>query len=274
VQFTVGCVPYLNAKPLTRLFHDLGERSPVRVIYDIPSRLPDFLNTEKAQAILVSSIEYLRQGDRAMVDGVSISSSGPVMSVRLLSKVPLREIQKLSLDSSSMTSNALARMLLRELFDTDPVCSIESPDLDTMLSNSDACVLIGDNGMRYTREDLHVLDLGEAWKKLTGFPFVWALWVGRRDLPVDLASWLQAARHYGSTMLDTIVADCSEQAGVSRTTGEHYLKSVMRYGFSTEERKGLRKFARMLESHDLLHPMINLVPSMTLADGQGRLPRA
>ncbi|MBV6458156.1 MAG: Chorismate dehydratase [Fimbriimonadaceae bacterium] len=152
-----------------------------------------------------------------------------------------------------MTSNALVRLVLREQYQVDPVCRLDLPDLDAMLSEADACVLIGDNGMRYTREDLHVLDLGEAWKKMTGFPFVWALWVGTKSLPADLSAWLRAARQYGEEWLDTIIADAAEETGFPSTTCDRYLRSVMRYDFGAEERKGLRKFARMLDAHGLLH---------------------
>lgn len=225
----------------------------MHVIYDVPSALPPLLTAGQVQAILVSSIDYLRFGNRTMVDGVSISSNGPVMSVRLFSKKPFREIRTFALDQSSMTSNALARLVLREQFQTDPECTVINPDLDAMLQEADACVLIGDNGMRYTREDLHVLDLGDAWKKMTGFPFVWALWVGTKALPADLAAWLRAARQYGEEWLDVIIGDAASETGFSQVTCDRYLRTVMRYDFGIEERKGLRKFARMLEAHGLLH---------------------
>jgi len=225
----------------------------VRIVFDVPSALSPLLTSGQAEAILVSSIDYLRFGNRTMVDGVSISSNGAVMSVRLFSKKPFREIRTLALDQSSMTSNALARLVLREQFQCDPDCKLDCPDLNAMLSEADACILIGDNGMRYTREDLHVLDLGEAWKKMTGFPFVWALWVGTKSLPADLAAWLRAARQYGEEWLDSVIADAESETGFSLATCDRYLRSVMKYDFGVEERKGLRKFARMLETHGLLH---------------------
>ncbi len=192
-MFTVGSVPYINAIPLASWFDDLGERSPVRVIYDVPSRLPRLLENGEADAILVSSVDSLRVPNRRIAAGVCIGSHGPVKSVRLLSKVPPSEIKTLAEDASSMTSNRLARIILSERYGVTPVGETRPPDLQQMLDEFDACVLIGDIGMIADGTGLHVLDLGEEWRLLTGKPFVWAGWIGGERLTPELAGWLVAA---------------------------------------------------------------------------------
>lgn len=192
MSYTVGCVSYVNAIPLVMRFEDWGESSPVRVIYDVPSRLPALLDSGEAQAILVSSLDALRIPGRRMAAEVCIGSHGPVKSVRLFSKVPPKEIRSLALDSSSLTSNRLARVILSERYDTDPEVVTLPPNLRDMLEKADACVLIGDIGMTSDGTDLHVLDLGEEWRRLTGKPFVWAAWIGNEGLTPELAGWLMA----------------------------------------------------------------------------------
>ena len=109
-RFRVGCVPYVNARPLVACFDQPNEF--VEGVYDVPSRLPALLDSGEVDAILVSSIEYLRREDLVVIGEVGIMSNGPVASVRMLSKVPLEEIQTLALDESSMTSNMLAQIIL------------------------------------------------------------------------------------------------------------------------------------------------------------------
>src|SRR3954462_12551367 len=111
MTYRVGCVPYLNAKPLVRLFEDMRGRLPVEVVYDVPSRLPDMLADGEVQGIMVSCIEALRVPGKRAVDGVSISTQKEVLSVRLFSKVPPRMVRTVAFDESSMTSNALARVI-------------------------------------------------------------------------------------------------------------------------------------------------------------------
>lgn len=152
----------------------------VEVVYDVPSRLPALLDSGEVDAILVSSIEYLRRDDLVIAADVGIMSNGPVASVRMLSKVPLETIKTLALDQSSMTSNMLAQIILAEKGVRPRLVTME-PDQTAMLAECDACVLIGDKGLEADGTGLVDVDLGAAWTEMTGEPFVWALWLAKRD---------------------------------------------------------------------------------------------
>lgn len=195
----LGCVPYANAIPLVAWFEYLGERSPVTLHYDVPSRLPELIDSGFVAAALVSSVDALRTPGRRMVSDVCIGSFGPVKSVRLLSKVPLDHIRTLAWDASSLTSNRLAIILLEELYGVRPKVIEAAPDLDKMLSQADACILIGDIGMFAPSDGLVELDLGEGWTRLTGLPFVWAAWIGDDELTPELALALSVAATLGAS---------------------------------------------------------------------------
>jgi predicted solute-binding protein len=182
-QFRVGCVPYVNARPLVAAFDQPNEF--VEVVYDVPSRLPALLDAGEVDAILVSSIELLRRDDLLPVAEVGIMSNGPVRSVRLLSKVPLADIKTLALDEHSMTSNILAQVILAEQ-GVFPTTGAMTPDAPNMLSSHDACVIIGDKGFEADGTGLVDIDLGEAWTTMTGLPFVWAMWLGKRENRMDI----------------------------------------------------------------------------------------
>ena len=193
-MYTIGSVPYVNARPLVRYFEEEPGRFPVEVRYDVPSRLPAMLDRREADAVMASSIESLLTPGRRIAGGLCIASRGPVLSVRLFSKPPIGEIRTLALDQSSLTSNSLAKVVLWERYGVRPDASPEPPVLSDMLANYDACVLIGDIGMRTDGSGLHVIDLGEEWTELTGLPFVWAAWIGGDRLDEELSGYLRAAR--------------------------------------------------------------------------------
>lgn len=245
MSYTVGCVPYLNAKPLVRRFHNLGDDSPVRVVYDVPSKLPALLAEGSVQAILVSSIEALRAPCR-VADGVSISSQSEVMSVRVLSKVPFLEIETLALDRSSMTSNALAEIMLRTIRRKPYRTVVAPPDLDAMLAHADAAVLIGDNGMRADGRGLLDVDLGRAWNELTGLPFVWAMWMGHEGLEDALAQHLRDAAAWGVQHLDDVIPQAAAETGFSLEEAGHYLRTIMDYRLGDHHKQGLAEFAARL----------------------------
>lgn len=223
-QYTVGCVSYVNAIPLVMRFEDGGEQSPVRVIYDVPSRLPALLESGEAQAILVSSVDALRVPGRRMAEGVVIGSDGPVKSVRLFSKVRPSEIKTLALDASSMTSNRLARIILAERYGCDPEVVTLAPDLNAMLAEVDACVLIGDIGMTTDGTGLHVLDLGEEWRKLTHKPFVWAAWIGNEGLTPELAALLMGGA--GTMYVGRHLEDAAWRGRVAKMLLRRYFREL------------------------------------------------
>lgn len=264
MSYTVGCVPYLNAKPLVRRFVDLGEASPVRVEYVVPSQLPALLANGSVQAIMVSSIESLRMPGARVAAGVSISTQRDVQSVRLFSKVPPEEIRTVAWDLSSMTSNALAKLVLSEEYGVMPTGEGRPPVQEAMLGEFDACVLIGDNGMRGSGDGLYVLDLGREWNAMTGLPFVWALWVGNETLDAGLVRELQEAERYGQRHFEEVVRHSVEETGFTYEQCEHYFGQIMDYRLTSRHLAGLAEFGRRLTSAGILESF--QMPAVVEAD--------
>lgn len=264
----IGCVPFVNAKPLIARF--LAEDRGIDVALAPPSQLPSMLDRGEAEAVLASSFDALRTPGRRVAAGVSISSFGPAESVRVFSRVPLERVESLALDSSSLTSNALAQILLHELYGVCPRAEVRPPDLPSMLREFDAAVLIGDRGLTASSEGLQVLDLGQGWTELTDLPFVWALWIGGEELTPALAGELSAAREWGEARLLDIAARAADEAGWERKVAEVYLTQNMRFGLGEEHGRALALFGQMLQTHGLVEraqtPEIVGVPTPSSVD--------
>jgi len=251
VPFTVASVPYVNAVPLVSRFEHLGEASPVHVDYDVPSALPRRL-AAGADAVLVSSIEALREPGTRMSGDVCIASRGAVESVRLFSRVPFERIQVLALDASSMTSNALARILLADLYACHPQTVLRPSAPPEELEGADACVLIGDLGMASEGRGMRILDLGETWTRLTGLPFVWAGWTGKDGLTPALSGHLREAWRWASGPgWEPTLSLAEAHSGWPRPLVEHYLSKTIVYDFDGDMRAGLACFAEKLRQHGL-----------------------
>ncbi|MFI5385097.1 MAG: menaquinone biosynthetic enzyme MqnA/MqnD family protein, partial [Fimbriimonadales bacterium] len=158
------------------------------------------------------------------------------------SKVPPRMIRTIAFDRDSMTSNALAQIILKERYEREAESEPMAPSLSEMLVRCDACVMIGDNGMRADAEGLHVLDLGYEWRRLTRLPFVWALWLGDEGLTPELSTWLNAAALYGMARIERVVRIASEETGFSVLQCDNYLRRIMDYAFDEPHRQGLQEF--------------------------------
>lgn len=250
VQYRLGCVPYLNARPLIA---PLEADPRFDILYEPPSSLPALIESDVVHAAMVSSIYALQTPLARVAANVSISSRGRVESVRLFSRVPFDGIQRLALDKSSLTSSALCRLLLAERFDCEPATFDAAPNLEAMLASADAALLIGDPGMSAKpTEELFVLDLGKAWEELTGLPFVWALWVGGDGLDDDLAECLATVRAEGVTSIEAIARREAEGRGWSLATCRHYLAEVMDYNLDEEHLEALRLFGALCKRHGIL----------------------
>jgi len=103
----VGCVKYLNARPLIRGW-------PGQVTLDNPAALCAQLVRGELDLALVSSFEFLRNPIYRIVDDVSISSVGPVYSVIVAHQGEMADIDEIELDPASETSVALLRCLLAQ----------------------------------------------------------------------------------------------------------------------------------------------------------------
>ena len=255
-QTVVGCVPYLNARPLMRWFTDTeeGRASGVRIVEAVPSELAQMLARGDVSAALVSSFELFRRPGLTFAPGIGVVADGPVLSVRLLSRVPVEKIASVALDTSSLTSVALLKVLLAER-GIAPAYRHAAPDLDAMLAGSDAALLIGDTGYREYDPALHVLDLGAAWKDMTGLPFVYALWIGTpANLTPCSADALTQAREWGTRHLNKIArAECGPLNETYERT-RAYLVNVMRYHVGEREEQALRLFGDLARKHGLLEP--------------------
>jgi chorismate dehydratase len=191
------------------------------------------------------------------VPDVAIASDGPILSVAVFTAVPIARVRRMAVDTSSRTSVALARVLCARRWKIDPVFVPERPVLTEMLAHADAALVIGDPALAIdpVAHGVEKLDLGEAWRELTGLPFVYAAWAGRAGaLGPEHVRALGVARDRGLAAVAAIARACAphdeERAGAIRA----YLRDNLRYTLGDRERAGLERFfALAVEVHHASH---------------------
>ena len=183
-------VSYLNTVPLVWGMLHGAERDLFDLEFALPAECADRLANGAADIGIVPVAALLDQ-DLTIFRGAGIACRGPVRSILLISKEPLRNIRTLAVDSSSRSSVMLARIILSEVYGATPDLISMPPEFGSMLDVADAALIIGDPALRLDsvalrEQGFHVADLGEEWWKLTGLPMVFAVWAGR---PTTLASF-------------------------------------------------------------------------------------
>jgi chorismate dehydratase len=238
----IGAVGYLNARPLV---YGLDRHPRFRLRFDVPSECARLLHAHGIDVGLIPSIEYLRGGPYRIVPDLAIASRGPVASVALYTTKPMADVRSIAMDTSSRTSVALVRVLCARLFRIEPAIESRGPDLDAMLAHCDAALIIGDNALFLNSSEVEKIDLGAAWTRMTGLPFVYAFWAGRPDaLEACDVNALQRARDEGVARPDELAREYLADAPERQRIGADYLRDNIKYYLRDEERAGLETFFR------------------------------
>jgi chorismate dehydratase len=247
----------LNCLPIYWGLVRAGTLLDVELTKDTPDRLNDMLVTGELDIGPISLVEYLRNASSlVLLPDIAIGSDGPVLSVNLVSQVPLASLdgRRVALGSTSRTSVLLVRKWLEEVYGVQPDYFTCPPDLTTMLLEADAAVLIGDAALRATydapRRGLDVHDLGSAWRDWTGLPMVFAVWAARRDyaeanpgLVKDVHTAFLKSRDDALAHVEDVAAAAARWEVFDAATLATYFRTLD-FSLGARQLAGLREFAR------------------------------
>lgn len=243
----IGSVPYLNAKPL------VWGLDPRQVIYEVPSKLASMLEEGEIAAGMVSSVACFLNPDLKIAHGMSISCIGPAESVKLFHKSDIQSIRTVALDTSSLTSVLLAKVILKERYGLSPKFVNLPPILDLMLGICDGAVTIGDTTMQCPQGKWRELDLGSEWHELSALPFVFAVWAVNPGLAEHgLVDVLQASKAHGLRSLDEISELEAKRLNLPFEVCHHYLSEIMNYDLTDRHIEALNLFRSKAGEHGFI----------------------
>jgi chorismate dehydratase len=245
----VGSVSFLNAKPLIYgLEHDDG----VKLSLEVPSRLLDGVREGRYDVALLPVIDYQRMEGLRLLTAGGIGCDGPTLTVRIFSRVPIPEIKTLACDTDSHTSVALARILFAELYGAVP--EMTSLPAAGFADSSAAKLLIGDKVVCEEPAGYpHQLDLGEAWKRLTGLPFVFAAWMAREGVDLgDLPGRLRDAKGAGLADVDRIIARDAVPRGWPADVARRYLTQYLQFDVGPRHLAAIERYHALAFQHGVL----------------------
>ena len=248
----IGQIPYLNCEPF---FHGLSlegvELCPMPPSSMGPLALRGELDA--APFSLVQSFDL--RGEFEVLGDMGISVIGPVKSILFFSRVPIDELSGAVVGATSQSATAvqLMKVLLEQRFGVRPreYASLEAP-------NPDAFLLIGDDAL-VTHNSMdgfpYVYDLADVWWEWKELPFVFAVWMARRDLAPEVKRSLAEAlrrnlKHNMTHSLD-VIASKRETMGLTSSDVIDYLQAF-RFVFEGKDYRAIGEFERELRSLTLV----------------------
>jgi chorismate dehydratase len=247
----ISAISYLNTAPLMWDFEHGTAGSAFDIAYTIPSHCAASLRDGSADIGIIPVAAYTSIPGLVILPGVAIASTRPVRSILLVSRVPLEQIRSVALDNSSLTSVALLKVLFAKWWGGGRTFTSTQPDIDHMLKEHDAGLLIGDPALRIDRSRFLCYDLAEEWLRLTDKPFVFAFWAVRRDAlqngsDTDLAAIFQRSRDHGllPENIEQIAREWSPRLGLSQAEIKLYVTEHIHYYLDPSCIEGMRLFFR------------------------------
>jgi chorismate dehydratase len=261
-RLRISAISYLNTAPLMWDFEHggAGREDACRdfdISYTLPSACARALAQGTADIGIIPAAAYaemaaLDESGLQILPDVAIASRRAVRSILLVSKVPIEQARAVALDTSSMTSVALTKILFEKWLGGGRTFTAMAPDIEQMLAQHDAGLLIGDPALQVDRTRYHTLDLAEAWIRYTGKPFVFAFWAVRSAaLPeaapsLDLPAVFQNSRDHGlePSSIHQMTREWAPRLGLSEGDVKSYLTHNIHYRLDAGCLEGLQLFYR------------------------------
>ena len=260
----LGAIAYLNVAPvydwIVRAVRG-GELTGIELVEGTPARMNRALDVGVADISNVSSFAFgAHAREWLLMPRLSVSAHARVDSVMLFSwRADWRELDggSIALTDHSATSVELTRLLAERRYGARPHYVTAPPDLDAMLAEHDAALLIGDIALRegWLRREIggrgrpFVFDLAAEWQAWTGLPFVFAVWAARDDRieavrAAGVARLLRESTERGLADLPRLAAEASARLGLPEAVCADYLR-LLDYDLTERELEGLRLFLEM-----------------------------
>jgi chorismate dehydratase len=268
-RLKISAISYLNTAPLLWDFeHDqagAGRATDIDfdISYTIPSACAEALGTGTADIGIIPAAAYATVPDLVILPDVAIAARRAVRSILLVSRSPVdplttdqwgEQVRTVALDTSSMTSVALAKILFAKWLGGAREYKPMAPDLEAMLGACDAALLIGDPALQVDRTRYFTLDLAEEWVARTGKSFVFAFWAIRKQAlvgrnAVAIAEAFKKSRDHGLSPknLDAITQEWAPRLRLTIESVRTYLTLNIHYYLDPPCLEGLELYYQLGE---------------------------
>lgn len=254
----IATVSYLNALPLIA---GLENERDITLSRRVPSELLATLEDQDADLALCPVIDFQTSSTALeIVPSGAIGCNGAALTVKLFSRLPISQLQRIVVDGESHTSVALLQIVLHEMFQRRP--PLVAATHSTENADAEALLLIGDKVIHSTPDPSvysHQVDLGDAWKKISGTPFVFATWMTRSGIDLGgVPDLLSSIRDDNRALLPELAAQNAAANGWPEDLAVSYLSRKLRYELGQPELAGIEDFWRRcyeLGIIDELRPM-------------------
>lgn len=239
-KFKIASVSYLNSKPFLYGLKNYPFKSEIEYSVDTPANVSIKLFNGEVNLALVPVVVLSQLKQYYLLDEFCIGAKGPVQSVCLFSEKPIENCNSILLDYQSQTSVMLTKILMSKHWKLNLEFVSTEAGYEKEIKNETAGLVIGDRALKLKSKFKFVYDLGEEWMKLTGLPFVFAVWLSLNEIPGEIKSELVEAFQFGINSIDKVIAE--EEFFFLGIDVENYLTNGIDYMFNDDKIRAMKLF--------------------------------
>ena len=224
----IAMVGYLNTLPFEYGLKQITSKYNLKLLLDVPSKCAQYFKSGEVDLALVPVGVLPDLEEYEICLDYCIACDGPVRTVGIFSHSSPSNWHTVYLDEHSRTSRVLAQIILKEGYGLNPVFKNMRISKMAALKEGEAVLMIGDKV--FTEGDKYQvsIDLGAAWKELTGIPFVFALWVKRKGIKMD-DTILNQALSFGMQKIPVLIKAHAPTSILSEEEVDTYITQNLKY---------------------------------------------
>ncbi len=238
-----------NFLPYYRLEH-----SGVRVIEASPKELVEMFEKREIDFAPVPSSYYIKNKDKLRIYDFCIAARNSVLSVVVVSNGKMLDDDngRIAVTNQTVTSLNLLKIILQECGMRNGVVPVNVGKASELLKHGTYALVIGDEAIKARVAYRVVMDLGEKWRELTGYPMVFGISASQKGKDMsEVNKAVMESVEWGKKNVDVVVAEAEKKFGMPVDFLHEYFKSLT-YRLGAKEKRGLELFGEKCHEYGLL----------------------
>ncbi|MFZ2072041.1 MAG: menaquinone biosynthesis protein [Halobacteriota archaeon] len=228
------------------------EQDGVEVIEALPKQLAGMFETGEIDFAPVPTFYYIKNRDKLRTYEFCIASRDSVLSVVVVSRGKMLEEGCIAVTSQTVTSLNLLKIILSERGRNNRVVRVNASKASELLKHGTYALVIGDEAIKARMSYRVVMDLGEEWSGLTGYPMVFGISTSRKERDMsEVNKTVMESVEWGEKNIDVIISEAGKKFGLPLDFLRKYFKSLT-YRMGSREKRGLALFGKKCHEYELL----------------------
>jgi chorismate dehydratase len=230
------------------------EQNGMQIIEALPKQLAAMFETGEIDFAPVPSFYYIKNRAKLKSYEFCVASKNCVLSVILVSngKKLDSDTGPIAVTNQTVTSLNLLKIILREKGLRNRIVVLKEGKASELLKRYNHALVIGDEAIKARMTHEVVMDLGEEWHELTGYPMVFGISTSRKEDDMsDINRKVMESVVWGEKNVDLIVSAAEKKFGIPVEFLARYFRALT-FQMGAKEKRGLELFEEKCHEYGLL----------------------